>query len=61
VRHVAIHHVESGLSLHCNILCPSFASRQTGAARKINMDIIAVVMLGSVALWLLQHLDGSTP
>jgi hypothetical protein len=61
VSYVAIHTDESGLSLHCNILRPSSASRRSGAARKINMDIVAVVMLGSVALWLLQHFDGSTP
>jgi hypothetical protein len=61
VRNVAIHPAESTLSLHCNIPRPSSASRRSGAAGKINMDIVAVVMLGSVALWLLQHFDGSTP
>jgi F0F1-type ATP synthase assembly protein I len=60
VRCVAIHPDESDLTLHCNIQRPSCASRRSGAARKINMDIVAFVMLGSVALWLLQHLYNST-
>jgi F0F1-type ATP synthase assembly protein I len=47
--------------LHCNISRPSCTSRRSGAARKINMNIVAFVMLGSIALWLLQHLDNSTP
>jgi hypothetical protein len=37
---------------------PSFASRRSGASRRIVMDIIAIVMLGSVALWLAQQFEG---
>jgi hypothetical protein len=29
--------------------------------RKIKMDIVAIVMLGSVALWLFQQLESSAP
>jgi hypothetical protein len=61
VRCVAVHPDELDLTLHCNNSRPSCASRRSGAARSINMDIVAFVMLGSVALWLLQHLDTSTP
>jgi F0F1-type ATP synthase assembly protein I len=61
VRCVAIRPDELDLTLHCNNSRPSCASRRSGAPRKINMDIVAFVMLGSVALWLLQHLDTSTP
>jgi F0F1-type ATP synthase assembly protein I len=61
VRCVVCHRDELDLTLHCNNSRPSCASRRSGAARNINMDIVAFVMLGSVALWLLQHLDTSTP
>jgi hypothetical protein len=48
------------MTLHCNISRPSCASCLFGTARKIKMDIVAIVMLGSVALWLFQQLDSST-
>jgi hypothetical protein len=38
--------------------CPSFAARHPGASRRIAMDIVALVMLGSVALWFTQQFDG---
>jgi hypothetical protein len=59
VTYVAFHPDELDLTLHCNISRPSCASRRSGAARKINMNVVAIVMLGSVALWLLLHLDNS--
>jgi hypothetical protein len=60
VRYVSIHVNEYEMTLHCNISRPSCASCLFGTARKIKMDIVAIVMLGSVALWLFQQLDSST-
>jgi hypothetical protein len=43
--------------LHCNTRVPISASRQTGACRRKTMEIVGIVMLGSVALWFSQQFD----
>jgi hypothetical protein len=43
--------------LNRNTHCPSFPPRQPGASRRIVMDIVAIVMLGAVALWFVQQFD----
>ncbi len=45
--------------LRRNIACPFFASRQSGASRRNAMEVVGIVMLGSVALWMLQVFDKS--
>jgi hypothetical protein len=32
-------------------------ARQTGAARRLTMEIVGLVMLGSIVLYLLQQVD----
>jgi hypothetical protein len=51
-----VHPGTAALSSHCNNSCPSFAPRHTGARRRIAMEIVALVMLGSIALFLLQQI-----
>jgi hypothetical protein len=60
VRFVAVHPIGSQATPHCNIARSSFAPRQPGAVRGNRMELVGIVMLGSVALWLLQHFDRST-
>jgi hypothetical protein len=57
-RSESIHRAVGALQPGCNKPCPSFAPRHPGASRRIVMDIVALVMLGSVALWLAQQFDG---
>jgi hypothetical protein len=42
---------------HCNTPHPISAPRQTGARRRWIMEIVGIVMLGSVALWLSQQFE----
>jgi hypothetical protein len=56
-----VHRKTTALPSHCNNSCPSFAPRQTGAPRRIAMDIVALVMLGSIVLFLLQQIRDLTP
>jgi hypothetical protein len=42
-----------------NIARPFFAPRQSGALRRSAVEIVGIVMLGSVALWMLQLFDKS--
>jgi hypothetical protein len=51
----------TALPSHCNNSCPSFAPRHTGALGSIDMEIVALVMLGSVVLFLLQQIWDFTP
>jgi hypothetical protein len=60
VRYVAVDGIGPSVTPHCNIARSSFAPRQAGAVRGNRMEIVGIVMLGSVALWLLQHFDRST-
>jgi F0F1-type ATP synthase assembly protein I len=53
-----VHRKAAALPPHCNNSCPSFAPRQTGAPRRIAMEFVALVMLGSIALFLLQQFEG---
>jgi hypothetical protein len=41
----------------CNIEPASFAARRWGALRRIDMEIVGVLMLGSVALWMIQQFE----
>jgi hypothetical protein len=41
----------------CNILPPISARRPVGACRRWIMEIVGVVMLGSVVLWFSQQFD----
>jgi F0F1-type ATP synthase assembly protein I len=54
-----VHRKTAALPSHCNNFRPSFAPRHTGAPRKIAMEFVALVMLGSVVLFLLQQFEGS--
>jgi hypothetical protein len=54
-----VHRKTAALPPHCNNCCPSFAPRHTGAPRRIAMEFIALVMLGSIVLFLLQQFEGS--
>jgi hypothetical protein len=38
---------------------PVFPPRQVGARRRLIMEIVGIVMLGSVALWFSQQFDQS--
>jgi hypothetical protein len=60
VRFVAVHPIRRQVTPRCNTACSSFAPRQPGALRGNRMELVGIVMLGSVALWLLQHFDRST-
>jgi hypothetical protein len=40
-----------------NIAPPSFAARQPRRRRRTRMEIVGVVMLGSVALWIVQQFE----
>jgi hypothetical protein len=51
-----LHRNAALLPLLCNIAWPSFA-RAFGAQQGGSMDIVALVMLGSIALWLSQQFD----
>jgi hypothetical protein len=57
-RSGSIHRAVGVLQPDRNKPSPSFASRRSGASRRIVMDIVAIVMLGSVALWLAQQFEG---
>jgi hypothetical protein len=41
----------------CNISWSTSAPRPVGACRRESMEIVGIVMLGSVALWLSQQFD----
>ena len=47
--------------LHCNMSAVSYASRHTDALwRRCHMEIVGIVMLGSVALWIMHEIDSRT-
>jgi hypothetical protein len=51
------HRSAAFLPLPCNIEPSISALRQIGARRRWIMEIIGIVMLGSVALWFSQQFD----
>jgi hypothetical protein len=53
----ARHRTAALLPLARNIAPPISAPRHTGACRRRLMEIVAIVMLGSVALWFSQQFD----
>jgi hypothetical protein len=53
----ARHRTAALLPLACNIAPPVFAPRQLGACRRMIMEFVAIVMLGSVALWFSQQFE----
>jgi hypothetical protein len=54
----ASHSDDAGMTLRCNISRPSSASRHDGVTGG-SMDIVAIVMLGSIALWFSQQFDSA--
>jgi hypothetical protein len=54
---MAFHRRAGSLTLRCNIRASSFTPRRSGAPWRIAMDIVGVVMLGSVALWMFQQFE----
>jgi hypothetical protein len=51
------HRDAASLPPACNIARPISAPRQIGACRRRIMEIVGIVMLGSVALWFSQQFD----
>jgi hypothetical protein len=60
VRCIAIRHPARNLQPPCSIQPSGCASRHTGAARRLTMEIVGLVMLGSIVLYLLQQVDDLT-
>jgi hypothetical protein len=60
VRFVVIHHAVRNLQPRCSISTPGCASRHPGAARRLTMEIVGLVMLGSIVLYLLLQVDEMT-
>jgi hypothetical protein len=54
---IQIHAAAARMKLHCNTRPPFFAPRQLGARRSVAMEIVGIVMLGSVALWFTQQFE----
>jgi len=52
-----VHRAAVILPLRCNIPSPSSVPRQPGALRSAAMEIVGVVMLGSIVLWLSRQFD----
>lgn len=53
----AIHCDAACLPPACNIESPLSAPRHSGASVRIAMEIVGVVMLGSIVLWLSRQFD----
>jgi hypothetical protein len=51
------HRIAAILPPHCNTQRPISAPRPFGAIRRPAMEIVGVVMLGSVVLWFSQQFD----
>jgi hypothetical protein len=54
---VSFHRIAAGLPLRCNLRAAISAPRQVGARRRWIMEIVGIVMLGSVVLWFSQQFD----
>jgi hypothetical protein len=60
VRFVAIHRAARNLQPPCSIPTSGCASRHTGAARRLIMEIVAAVMLVAIVLYMFQQIDDLT-
>ena len=52
---VSFHRIAAWLPLRCNLRSAISAPRQIGAWWRESMEIVGIVMLGSVALWFSQQ------
>jgi hypothetical protein len=60
VRFVAVHRTACNLQPPCSIPPSGCTPRHTGAARRLAMEIVGLVMLGSIVLYLLLQVDDLT-
>lgn len=57
VRRFPFHLFAACVQWQCNICSATSSLRQVGARRRMNVEIVGIVMLGSIALWFTQQFE----